>query len=59
VQTMNARPWLTPLGVAARLSVSRATVYRLCETGIIPAKRIGGQWRIDGDELERWLAARC
>jgi excisionase family DNA binding protein len=58
LQTMDARPLLTPLEVADRLAMSRATVYRLCEAEVIPAKRIGGQWRIDGDELDRWLA-RC
>jgi excisionase family DNA binding protein len=47
---------LTPPEVAARLSVSRSTLYRLLEAGLLPgAVRVGGQWRVDTDELEHWL----
>jgi excisionase family DNA binding protein len=55
---IDVRPLMTPLDVSARLAVTRNTTYKLLETGELPAKRIGGQWRIDPDEFERWLA-RC
>jgi excisionase family DNA binding protein len=54
----NARPLLTPVEVAARLTLSRSTIYRLAEAGLLPAKRIGGQWRVDPSELEGWLAGQ-
>jgi excisionase family DNA binding protein len=53
--TTAARPLLTPVEVAARLRLSRSTIYRLAEAGLLPAKRIGSQWRIDRDDLEAWL----
>ena len=56
--TIDTRPLLTLLDVAARLNVTRNTVYALIEDGVLPVKRIGGQWRIDPDEFEFWLARR-
>jgi excisionase family DNA binding protein len=57
LQTVD-RPLLTPLDLAARLALSRPTIYRLCEDGTIPAMKIGGSWRVDPDEFDRWLARR-
>lgn len=45
----------TPSEVASRLRISRSTLYRIAEAGLIPASRIGGQWRFDPDLLDRWL----
>jgi len=39
-------PYLTPLEFAKRFRISRKTVYRLLKRGVIPAKRVGRQWRI-------------
>jgi excisionase family DNA binding protein len=51
---------LTLAEVARRLSVSRATVYRMVYDGRLPAVRLGGRGaplRVDEAELERWLYA--
>lgn len=42
----SSETYLTPAEVAAQLRVSRGTVYRLIESGLLRARRIGGQWRI-------------
>lgn len=44
---------LTVKEVAAYLRVSRVTAWRWCQQGIIPAFRIGRNWRIRRDELLR------
>ena len=47
---------LTTQEAAEFLRVSRATILRWCKAGQLPAVRIGRQWRIDMDQLERVLA---
>jgi excisionase family DNA binding protein len=42
---------LTVKEVAAYLRVSRVTAWRWCQQGIIPAFRIGRNWRVCRDEL--------
>ena len=47
--------------VAARLAVSKATVYRLVATNDLPAFRLGGPGhalRVEEAELEDWLRSR-
>jgi excisionase family DNA binding protein len=47
---------LTPGEVAARLSVSRATLYRMADAGMLPgAVRVGAQWRVEPKALEAWV----
>jgi nitrogen PTS system EIIA component len=58
MSTTTARPLWSAAEVAARLSVSRATVYRLAEAGLLPGVRVGNQWRFDGAQLEGWLHDR-
>ena len=41
-----ARDFLTVNETAKVLRVGTKTVYRLVETGKVPAKKAGGQWRI-------------
>jgi excisionase family DNA binding protein len=51
---------LTLAEVARRLTVSRATAYRMVYDGRLPAVRLGGRGaalRVDEAELERWLYA--
>jgi excisionase family DNA binding protein len=48
---------LTVRDVAARLGVSRATVYKLCEEGALPHIRISNSIRVAPDALEAYLAA--
>ena len=47
---------LTPQEVANRLQMARSTIYRLIQRREIPAVRVGGQYRIPADALERRLA---
>ena len=44
---------------AERLSVSRATLYRLIRSGEISTVRIGSAVRISAAALERWLATQA
>jgi excisionase family DNA binding protein len=42
---------LTVTEVASYLRVSRVTVWRWCQQGIIPAVQLGRNWRIRRDEV--------
>ena len=50
---------LTTQEAAEYLRVSRATILRCCKAGQLPAMRIGRQWRIDMDQLERQLTGEA
>ncbi len=50
--------FLTPADVAARLQVSRATVYALIVRGELAARRVGLALRIRLDELDAFLMGR-
>lgn len=50
--------FLTPEEVAAVLRVSPEAIRRLLKRGEIPAIRIGRAWRVEENELQRWLARR-
>jgi len=45
----------TPLQVAKALQVSRQSVTRRCQSGVIKAVKIGDLWRIPHPEVERLL----
>jgi excisionase family DNA binding protein len=42
--------------VADYLRVSRATIWRWCNEGRLPAFQIGREWRINKVELDRLIA---
>jgi excisionase family DNA binding protein len=44
--------------VAAYLKLHPLTVRRLARQGDIPAVKIGRQWRVKRDLLERWVEKR-
>jgi len=46
---------LTVNEVATYLRVSRVTVWRWCQRGIIPASQVGRNWRIHRDDLLQLL----
>lgn len=49
--------YATPAEVAERFSISRVTVYRMCDRGeLAGAIRVGGQWRIPRETLDRIAA---
>jgi excisionase family DNA binding protein len=45
---------LTPEQVREHLQVSMKTVYRLIRSGKLKAKKVGSQWRIKPEDLERF-----
>lgn len=47
---------LTPLEVMDILGVGKNTVYRLLNSGELPAIRIGRNWRISEDSLRYFMA---
>ncbi len=41
--------------VRKKLGIGQATIYRMIHRGDIPAVRVGGQWKYDSREIDRWL----
>jgi excisionase family DNA binding protein len=50
--------YVTVAEVADQLRVSNMTVYRLVQSGQLPAVRIGRSYRIREEDVDRYLAAR-
>ncbi|MCL2395662.1 MAG: helix-turn-helix domain-containing protein [Acidimicrobiaceae bacterium] len=48
--------YVTVAEVAAQLRVSNMTVYRLVQSGALPALRVGRSYRIREDDVDRYLA---
>jgi len=46
---------LTLEEVASYLRVTTKTIYRLLESGVIPATKVGRQWRFSKDSINIWL----
>ena len=40
------------------LRITTSTLYRLVQNGVVPASKVGGQWRFKRDRLEKWLSAQ-
>ena len=58
-KTMNRPdPIMTVDEVAKYLSLHPLTVRRLARDGEIPAVKVGRQWRIKRELLDRWIADR-
>lgn len=53
--TSETDAFLTPTEAAARLRVSKMTVYRLIHAGHLPAVQIGKAFRIRTRDLEEYL----
>ena len=49
--------FLTVAEVAARMRVSKMTVYRLVHSGELPAARVGRSFRVPRSALEEYLRA--
>ena len=41
--------------VATYLRLSKDTVYRMAQSGKIPASKVGTQWRFRRSDVEAWL----
>lgn len=46
---------LTAKELAERLQIQPLAVYKLLRTNKLPGFQIGSRWRIDAEELDRWL----
>ncbi len=46
---------MTVKEVATLLRVSPQTLYKMLEQGVIPAAKVGSQWRFDRDQIREWL----
>jgi excisionase family DNA binding protein len=51
----NPRRLLTTEEVVSYLRVNSRTVYRLIQSGDLPAVRVGRQWRVRRSDLYEWL----
>jgi excisionase family DNA binding protein len=49
---------MTVTDLARYLKVHPRTVYRLLKTGQLPAFKVGGDWRFNVEEIDRWRAER-
>jgi excisionase family DNA binding protein len=49
---------MTIAEVAAYLGLHELTVRRLAREGAIPALKLGRQWRVKRDLLEKWIEKR-
>jgi excisionase family DNA binding protein len=48
------KPHLLPHEIQSFLGLSRSTLYRYLQRGIIPAKQIGDAYRIPRDKFLEW-----
>jgi excisionase family DNA binding protein len=53
---MTSTRFLTVREVADTLRVSNMTVYRLINSGVLPAVRVGKSFRLRADDVNRYLA---
>ena len=49
---------LTVTELCTYLKVDRSTVYRLIKAGKLPAFKVGGDWRFNVEEIDRWRFER-
>jgi len=47
--------WLTIEELSEYLKIGRTKLYRLAQEGTIPTSKVGGQWRFDRDEIDKWM----
>ncbi len=46
---------LTTKELQAILNIDRTTIYRMAESGRVPAVKVGNQWRFPKQQIETWL----
>ena len=52
--TMQSR-WMTLQEVADYLQLSKDMIYRLAQSGRIPASKVGSRWRFRRERIDRWM----
>ena len=58
MEKKDSREIMTITDVAAYLGLHELTVRRLAREGQLPALKLGRQWRVKRDLLEKWLEQR-
>ncbi len=53
--TQTAPTYLTARDVQELIRVDRSTIYRMAESGRLPAIKIGRQWRFPSEAIHEWL----
>ena len=51
-------PVITVRALAAYLQVHPSTVYRLAKLGLLPAFKVGSDWRFNREDIEHWRLAQ-
>jgi len=49
--------YLTARDVQELIRVDRSTIYRMAESGRLPAVKVGRQWRFPAEAVHRWLGS--
>ena len=47
--------WMTLQEVAEYLQLSKDLIYRLAQSGRIPASKVGSRWRFRRERVDRWM----
>ena len=55
MDTMMQSRWMTLQQVAEYLQLSRDMIYRLAQSGRIPASKVGSRWRFRQERIDRWM----
>jgi len=50
--------WLTLEQIVEYLQMSTSSIYKMAQTGKIPAYKIGRQWRFKREEIDAWIEKR-
>ena len=49
------KEWITIEEVGKYLGVSKDWVYKMAQKGKIPTYKIGGLWRFNKEEIDKWM----
>lgn len=52
---MDQDKWLTIDELADYLKMGRTKLYRMAQEGVIPASKVGNQWRFDREGIDEWM----
>lgn len=54
-RSMSGSDWLSVVGLASHLGISKETVYRWLDARSVPAYRIGKLWKFHRPEIDAWV----
>lgn len=55
VSTNMQHRWMTLQEVAEYLQLSKDLIYRLAQSGRMPASKVGSRWRFRRERVDRWM----